>query len=86
MEPALLKNWLDRKPATQLLAATLQEHQTCVLHGSAGVGMRTVAANYARSIPVSRIIRWITADSTESVLEGYHQLACDLRLDLKSIG
>ena len=79
------QHWHNRQPSTQGLADILAEQQVCVLSGPPGVGKKAMVADYARSIRVSKLARWISAENSSLVLEGFHSLALDLGLNSKSM-
>ena len=80
-----LKHFVERTTTTQQLTAILQEQGVCVLHGFVGAGKSTLAAHYGHARKETQTVRWIGAENSFKLQEGYEQLAQELRVDHKSL-
>ena len=80
-----LKHFVERTTTTQQLTAILQEQGVCVLNGFGGAGKSTLAAHYGHARKETQTVRWIGAEDSFKLQEGYEQLAQELRVDHKSL-
>ena len=77
---AKLSYFVERTATTEQLSATLARKGVCVLHGFGGAGKSTLAALYGHGRKDTQIVRWIGAEESFKLQEGYEQLAQELQV------
>ena len=73
-------HFVERTATTEQLSATLAHKGVCVLHGFGGVGKSTLAALYGHGRKATQTVRWIGAENSFKLQEGYEQLAQELQV------
>ena len=75
-------HFVERTSTTEQLSATLADKDkgVCVLHGPAGAGKSTLAALYGHGRKDIQTVRWINAENSFKLQEGYEQLAQELQV------
>ena len=73
-------HFVERTAATEQLAETLAHKGVCVLHGFGGAGKSTLAALYGHGRKDTHTVRWIGAENSFKLQEGYEQLAQELQV------
>ena len=73
-------HFVERTAATEQLAETLAHKGVCVLHGFGGAGKSTLAALYGHGRKDTQTVRWIGAENSFKLQEGYEQLAQELQV------
>ena len=82
---AKLTHFVERPSITEQLSATLSDNGVCVLHGFGGVGKSTLAAHYGHGLKDTQAVRWISAEDSRKLREGYEQLAQELGVDYQPL-
>ena len=79
---AKLSHFVERTDITKQLSAILanQDKGVCVLYGFGGAGKSTLAALYGHGRKDTQIVRWIGAEESFKLQEGYEQLAQELQV------
>ncbi|MEM7383261.1 MAG: tetratricopeptide repeat protein [Bacteroidota bacterium] len=80
-----LLHFIQRKEITDKLTEILQKQDVCVLYGFGGVGKSTLAAHYGHARKDLQTVRWIGAEDSRKLQEGYEQLAQELQVDYRSL-
>ena len=75
-----LKHFVERTATTKQLSATLSQQGVCVLNGFGGAGKSTLAAHYGHARKETQTVRWIGAEDSRKLQEGYEQLAQELQV------
>ena len=75
-------HFVERTATTEQLSATLADKDkgVCVLHGFGGVGKSTLASHYSHGRKDTHTVRWIGAENSFKLQEGYEQLAQELQV------
>ena len=73
-------HFVERTAATKQLSAILANKGICVLHGFGGAGKSTLAAHYGHGRKDTQTVRWISAEDSFKLQEGYEQLAQELQV------
>ncbi|MEM7382814.1 MAG: sister chromatid cohesion protein PDS5 [Bacteroidota bacterium] len=76
-----LNHFVERPHITSQLEAALQAQGVCVLCGFGGTGKSTLAAHYGHKRRGIQIVRWIEAENSSKLQEGYEHLAQELQID-----
>ena len=77
---AKLSHFVERIAITEQLSDILSDKGVCVLHGFGGAGKSTLAAHYGHGRKATQTVRWIGAENTSKLKEGYEQLAQELQV------
>ena len=73
-------HFFERTAATGQLAAILADKGVCVLYGLGGAGKSTLASFYGHGCKDMQAVRWISAENSFKLQEGYEQLAQELQV------
>ena len=73
-------HFVERTATTEQLSAILADQGVCVLHGFGGAGKSTLAALYGHGRKDTHTVRWIGAENSFKLQEGYEQLAQELQV------
>ena len=73
-------HFVERTATTEQLSAILADQGVCVLHGFGGAGKSTLAALYGHGRKATQTVRWIGAENSFKLQEGYEQLAQELQV------
>ena len=77
---AKLSHFVERIAITEQLSDILSDKGVCVLHGFGGAGKSTLAAHYGHGRKATQTVRWIGAENSSKLKEGYEQLAQELQV------
>ena len=77
---AKLSHFVERIAITEQLSVILSDKGVCVLHGFGGAGKSTLAAHYGHGCKATQTVRWIGAENSSKLKEGYEQLAQELQV------